>query len=141
VAKSNIFVNTPSETKYFYQDLDMTGGRLNGANSYTVTFPKGQLPPVRGFWSLTLYNRHHFFEPNEIKRYSVGTKSRSLKIAADGSLTIYVQATPPPGDQRENWLPAPKGEDFSLYVRAYWPEPPARDGRWTPPPVEKVTQH
>ena len=34
VAKSNIFVNTPNETKYFYQDLDSTGGRLNGPSWY-----------------------------------------------------------------------------------------------------------
>jgi hypothetical protein len=32
VAKSNIFVNAPNETKYFYQDLDASGVRLNGAN-------------------------------------------------------------------------------------------------------------
>src|SRR6478609_7944788 len=79
-AKANILVNSPNETKYFYQDLDMNGGRLNGANRYTVTFPKDQTPPVNGFWSLTLYNEHHFFAPNEIKRYSIGTKNKALKI-------------------------------------------------------------
>ena len=26
VAKSNILVNAPNETKYFYQDLDVAGG-------------------------------------------------------------------------------------------------------------------
>jgi hypothetical protein len=31
-AKSNIPVNTPAETKYFYQDLDADGTRLNSAN-------------------------------------------------------------------------------------------------------------
>ena len=41
VAKSNILVNAPNETKYFYQDLDAAGARLNGRNRYTVTFPKG----------------------------------------------------------------------------------------------------
>jgi hypothetical protein len=49
VAKSNIFVNKPNETKYFYQDLDSSGQRLNGRNSYTVTFAKDQVPPVKGF--------------------------------------------------------------------------------------------
>jgi hypothetical protein len=135
VAKSNIFVNKPSETKYYYQDLDTGGQRLNGTNRYTVTFAKGQTPPVDGFWSLTLYNRHHFFEPNDIKRYSVGTKSKALKPNEDGSLTIHVQANPPPEDQRANWLPAPKSGDFSLYIRAYWPRTPVIDGSWTPPPV------
>jgi hypothetical protein len=117
VAKSNILVNSPNETKYYYQDLDATGARLNGANRYTVTFPKDQTPPVNGFWSLTLYNEHHFFAPNELKRYSLGTKNKALKYNSDGSLTVYVQADAPPEAQRSNWLPAPKGGDFSLYVR------------------------
>jgi hypothetical protein len=108
VAKSNIFVNKPNETKYFYQDLDASGARLNGATRYTVTFGKDQLPPVKGFWSLTLYNQHHFFSPNAINRYSLGTKNKDLSLAADGSLTIYVQADEPSDPaQRANWLPAP----------------------------------
>jgi hypothetical protein len=138
VGKSNIFVNKPNETKYFYQDLDQGSQRLNGANRYTVTFAKDQTPPVRGFWSLTLYNEHHFFAPNDIKRYSVGTKTRSLKYNDDGSLTIYVQADPPPEAQRGNWLPAPKGADFSLYMRSYWPKVEITNGSWTPPPVVRA---
>jgi hypothetical protein len=54
VARSNILVNAPNETNYYYQDLDLTGARLNGAKRYTVTFAKAQTPPVNGFWSLTL---------------------------------------------------------------------------------------
>jgi hypothetical protein len=137
VAKSNIMVNSPEETKYFYQDLDADGARLNSANRYTVTFPKGGTPPVNGFWSLSIYNEHHFFVANEINRFSVGTKNKGLKTAPDGSLTIYVQAEAPTDPvQHANWLPAPKG-DFSLYVRAYWPRKAATDGTWTPPPVVK----
>jgi hypothetical protein len=137
-AKSNILVNSPNETKYFYQDLDETGARLNGANRYIVTFPSGQTPPVNGFWSLTLYNEHHFFVPNELKRYSLGTKNKTLAKNPDGSLTLYVQADPPPEAQRANWLPSPKAGDFSLYVRAYWPKAAVIDGTWTPPPVQRA---
>ncbi len=137
-AKSNILVNSPNETKYFYQDLDAAGARLNGANLYTVTFAKDQTPPVHGFWSLTLYNEHHFFAANDLKRYSLGTKNKTLKTNPDGSLTIHVQAEAPPEDQQANWLPAPKGADFTLYVRAYWPKTPVVDGSWTPPAVEKL---
>jgi hypothetical protein len=139
VAKSNILVNAPNETKYLYQDLDAAGGRLNGANRYTVTFANGETPPVDGFWSLTLYDEHHFFVPNEIKRYSLGTKNKGLKYSPDGSLTIYVQATPPPEAQHANWLPAPKGADFSLFLRAYWPKVGMLAGSWTPPPVAKLS--
>jgi hypothetical protein len=138
VAKSNILVNAPSETKYFYQDLDITGARLNGADRYTVTFAKDQTPPANGFWSLTLYNEHHFFAPNELKRYSLGTKNKTLKYNPDGSLTLYVQAEAPPEVQRANWLPAPKSGNFSLYIRAYWPKTPVIDGSWTPPAVQRM---
>jgi hypothetical protein len=138
VAKSNILVNAPLETKYFYQDLDASGARLNSANRYTVTFAKDQTPPVDGFWSLTLYNAEHFFAPNDLKRYSVGTKNKTLVADADGSLTIYVQADPPPEAQRANWLPAPKDSEFSLYMRAYWPKTAIIDGSWTPPAVMKA---
>jgi hypothetical protein len=138
VAKSNIFVNKPNETKYFYQDLDVTGVRLSGSKRYTVTFAQGQLPPVQGFWSLTLYNEHHFFAPNAIKRYSVGTKNKDLKLDADGSLTIYVQSDAPAESKRSNWLPSPAGEDFSLYIRTYWPMAAITEGQWTPPAVSVV---
>ncbi len=138
VAKSNIFVNKPSETKYFYQDLDAKGTRLNGAKRYAVTFAKDQLPPVKGFWSLTLYNQHHFFVPNAIKRYSLGTKNKDLRSNDDGSLTIYVQSEAPEEPHRSNWLPSPPSEDFSLYIRAYWPTDGITDGTWIPPAVVVV---
>lgn len=138
VAKSNIFVNSPQETKYYYQDLDAAGERLDGSRRYTVTFQKDQTPPVHGFWSLTLYGETHFFVPNEIGRYSVGTKNQDLQRAGDGSLTIYVQPdAPADAKQRANWLPSPKDGGFSLYVRAYWPKTPVIDGSWTPPAVER----
>jgi hypothetical protein len=137
VAKSNIFVNLANETRYFYQDLDAAGERFNGGKKYTVTFPKGQLPPVKGFWSLTLYNEHHFFTPNDLKRYSLGTKNKGLKFNDEGSLTLYVQADPPEESKHANWLPAPKGE-FSLYIRCYWPDVAIAEGKWTPPAVERV---
>jgi hypothetical protein len=139
VAKSNILVNSPNETKYFYQDLDASGARLNNSNRYTVTFAKDGTPPVNGFWSLSIYNEHHFFIANPINRFSVGTKNKDLKLDSDGSLTIYVQTeAPTDAVQLANWLPAPRG-DFSLYVRAYWPKTPVTDGSWTPPAVQRVS--
>lgn len=132
VSKSNMYVNRPEETRYFYLDLDSTGERLNGSHRYTVTFKTP--PPVNGFWSLTMYNEHHLFEPNKLNRFSLGTKNKSLKTNADGSLTIYVQNDSPGPDKESNWLPAPKG-DFSLYTRTYWPKPEVNEGKWAPPPA------
>lgn len=84
-----------------------------GSNTYELTFATGQEPPVNGFWSLTMYNEHHFFHPNALKRYSLGTKNKTLKRNADGSLTLYAGAKSPGADKESNWLPAPDGT-FSL---------------------------
>ena len=58
---------------------------MNGGSRYAVIFVAGQLPPVNGFWSLTVYNKEHLFEPNKLNRFSLGTKSKSMKPDSDGS--------------------------------------------------------
>lgn len=135
-ARSNMFDNRPNETQYFYTDRDAQGAQLNGAHTYSVTFPAGQTPPVKGFWSLTLYNDKHLFSPNTLNRYSLGTKNTSLVSNSDGSLTLYAGGKSPGQSREANWLPAPDGA-FSLYIRAYWGEPPILDGSWQPPKVER----
>jgi hypothetical protein len=136
-AKSNMYDNRPEETKYIYTDDDSQGRLLNGGNTYAITFAKGQVPPVRGFWSITLYDEGHFFHPNALGRYSLGTKSKTLKYNSDGSLTLYAGAKSPGKDKQSNWLPAPEGA-FSLYIRAYWADAPILDGSWIPPKVRRV---
>jgi len=136
-ARSNMYDNRPTETQYLYTDNDVNEEQLQGTNLYSITFPAGELPPVNGFWSLTLYNKHHIFETNKLNRYSLGTKSKDLKYNDDGSLTLYAGANAPGGDMDANWLPAP-GETFSLYIRCYWGKEAILDGSWTPPVIELV---
>jgi hypothetical protein len=136
-AKSNMYDNRPEETKYIYTDDDSQGQQLNGQNTYAITFAKGQVPPVKGFWSLTLYDEYHFFHPNALNRYSLGTKNKTLKYNADGSLTLYAGAKSPSDDKESNWLPAPNAP-FSLYMRAYWADKAIIDGSWTPPAVQRI---
>lgn len=136
-AKTNMYDNRPEETKYIYTDNDSEGRQLLGKNLYAVTFPKGQVPPVKGFWSLTLYDEHHFFHPNRLNRYSLGTKNKTLKYDADGSLTLYAGAKSPGKEKESNWLPSPNGT-FSLYLRAYWPDEAILKGQWKPPAVRQM---
>ncbi|MFI7525621.1 DUF1254 domain-containing protein [Nocardia salmonicida] len=137
LARSNMFENAPQETKYIFTDTDIEANQLDGSYGYTVTFPAGQLPPVDGFFSLTLYNKHHFYYENELSRYSLGTKNTDLHYGPDGSLTLYAGNRLPTGAPETNWLPAP-AEEFSLYIRAYWPQQPILDGTWQPPEIERV---
>ncbi len=96
------------------------GAKYNGANKYVMHFAKGELPPVDGFWSLTMYNEQFFFVANPINRYSISARN-SLKSNADGSTDLYIQNVSPGKDKESNWLPAPAG-DFTLMLRLYWPK-------------------
>jgi hypothetical protein len=135
-SRSNMFDNRPTETQYFYTDGESNGEKLVGSNNYKVTFKAGELPPVYGFWSMTMYNEHHFFYPNQLKRYSLGTKNTTLKYEEDGSLVLYAGTKSPGEDKESNWLPAPEG-DFSLYLRAYQGKAGITEGIWIPPVIEK----
>lgn len=137
IAKSNIFTNHYKESAYFYQYRDVEGERLNGSeNGYTITFGKNELPPVNGFWSITLYDKSHFFYQNELKRYSLGTKNKSLKYNKDGSLTVYFQHERPAEEFVSNWLPAP-ADKFAVTIRAYWPQESIINGEWNAPGIDR----
>ena len=67
-----------------------------------------RLPPVRFFWSATMYDLpHRLLVANPIQRYSLGSRSKDLVYEADGSLTIYIQAESPGCGKETNWLPSP----------------------------------
>ncbi|WP_420811247.1 DUF1214 domain-containing protein [Desulfosediminicola ganghwensis] len=48
-------------------------------------FEKGQLPPVDGFWSLTMYDKDLFLAPNQIDRYNL-SQSDDFIYNQDGSV-------------------------------------------------------
>jgi len=111
----------------------------SGAKRYVMHFDKGTLPPVKGFWSLTMYDAAYFFVDNPLNRYTLSQRD-ALKPNADGSVDLYIQNASPGKDKEANWLPAPPGK-FILMMRLYWPNesnPSIIDGTWTIPPVRKV---
>jgi Protein of unknown function (DUF1214) len=50
------------------------GEPLSGKNRYVLRFPKGQTPPVTGFWSITLYDEQGFAVENALQRYAIGDR-------------------------------------------------------------------
>jgi len=137
IAKYGLGANLNSEALYPNTTLDRQGRPLSGRHFYVVTFPAGELPPVRSFWSLTMYDTNRFLVPNPIGRYTVGDRSAGLKYGRGRSLTIYVSHRAPAKRLQSNWLPAPAGH-FSLYLRLYEPKAAATNGRWQPPTVSRV---
>jgi hypothetical protein len=131
--------NRPQDAVYPTSQKDAEGKAYDGAHKYVMRFPKGQLPPVRGFWSLTMYDANYFFVNNPLNRYSISAR-QSLKTNPDGSTDLYIQNESPGKDKESNWLPAPK-DKFILMLRMYWPNeksPSIIDGSWKIPPVKKV---
>ncbi|HSV57991.1 MAG TPA: DUF1254 domain-containing protein [Variovorax sp.] len=136
VALVGLGANLPADAIYPHAVNDVDGKPLSGANRYVVRFPKGQLPPVKAFWSITAYNAKQNFVQNPINRYAIGDRD-TLKREADGSLTIYVQKDSPGKARESNWLPVP-ADSFNLFTQLYWPTPAIADGNWKMPPVERV---
>ena len=133
--------NRQNDAVYPYTQVDGNGEKLTGANKYTLTFPKGRVPPVNAFWSITMYeiDQGWWFVPNPLNKFTVSPRN-GLKYNEDGSLTLYFQNESPGKDQEANWLPAPKGE-FIPMMRMYWPKdqaPSVLDGTWSPPAVVRL---
>lgn len=123
--------------------VDGAGAKLDGRNSYALTFKKGEAPPINdlGFWSITMYQIDNglWFYPNKLDRLTLSTRNRFV-YNDDGSLTLYFQHESPGADKEANWLPAPAAP-FALTLRMYLPNrtpPSILDGSWGPPPVVKA---
>ena len=132
--------NRPQDAVYPTSRADAEHRKYSGAHKYVMNFPKGHLPPVEGFWSLTMYDSEYFFVKNPIDRYSVSPR-QNLQSNPDGSTDLYIQKDSPGKDKESNWLPAPSG-DFILMLRMYWPnetDPSIINDTWAPPAVRKVS--
>ena len=131
--------NRPQDAIYPTSEGPTLLGSYTGEKKYVMHFPKGQLPPANGFWSLTMYDKDYFFVANPLNRYSISAR-QNLKANADGSVDLYIQNESPGADKESNWLPAPK-DKFILMMRLYWPKttpPSILDGSWKIPQVKAV---
>jgi hypothetical protein len=132
--------NRPQDAVYPTSEGPDIVQKYSGAKKYVLHFDKGQLPPVDGFWSLTMYDGSYFFVPNPINRYTVSQRNK-FAANADGSVDLYIQNESPGKAKEQNWLPAPK-DKFILMMRLYWPKetpPSLLDDTWKIPGVKEVS--
>jgi hypothetical protein len=87
--------------------------------------------PVDGFWSITVYNKDGFMEPNPQGAYSLN--SVTAKKDASGSYTIQFGGC---GEAVRNCLPITPGWNYT--VRLYRPQKPLLDGSWKFPDAQPV---
>jgi len=128
----------PPEEAMYLTALAPDGRRLFGGDgAYRVRFATGGLPPVKAFWSLTMYEAtpegQFFLTDNPVHRYAIGDRTAGLTPDPDGGLTLWISRTDPGGARSANWLPAPAKGPYSMVLRLYLPKPEAISRAWTPP--------
>jgi hypothetical protein len=95
--------------------------------AYQLTFRD---VPVDAFWSVTVYNKEGFLDPNDQDAYSVNSLTGTAND--DGSYTIHFGGDP----GSTNHLPIAEGWNYS--VRLYQPQKAILDGTWKFPEVKPV---
>lgn len=140
-AKAGIYGNDAAEAMYPMIKALADGTPLDGSkHRYTLTFAKGQMPPVNAFWSVTMYDGNtQLLIQNPLNRYLINSPMLpGMKKNPDGSLTLYIQKDSPGKDKEANWLPSPDGPIY-MVMRLYWPKTkppsilPPGNGNWSPP--------
>lgn len=131
--------NLPEQAVYQTWAADSDGKPLDTSKSnYTVTFAPGGLPHAKYFWSITMYSLpERLLVPNSIERYSIGSQTKGLKTAADGSVIIYIQKDSPGPEKEANWLPAPDAPFFAVQ-RVYGPGEAERTAKWKAPAMKRT---
>ena len=95
--------------------------------AYQLTFSD---VPVDAFWSVSLYNKEGFFDPNDQDAYSVNSLTGTAN--EDGSFTIHFGGDP----GSVNHLPIAEGWNYT--VRLYQPQKEILDGTWKFPEVKPM---
>ena len=94
---------------------------------------------AKSFWSVTLYDEHFNLvlqrsRPLLLRRQGAGPDLRQGRLAGD----LHPAGHSPQVDKAANWLPSPKGKDFNLFLRTYFPGPTLLDQSYAAPAVVKV---
>ena len=141
-AKLGLYGNSKQDALYFGYFVDANHQPLDASkSSYELHFAKGDLPPTKAFWSLTMYDgKTQLLVANPLKRYLLNsTTLKSYKYGADGSLTLYISNTNPGPAKQPNWLPAPDGPFYAVF-RVYLPGEAVLDGTWKKPQMQPTAR-
>jgi hypothetical protein len=136
IAFCGLGANLREDTVYPTAYSDQEDQPLTGKHRYVLHFAKEQLPPVKAFWSLTMYNKDGFLVSNPVAHYALEDRD-PLKYNTDGFRDLYLQRQSPGPEKEANWLPA-RADDFNVTLRLCWPGKAILDGAWTPPPIKSV---
>jgi hypothetical protein len=120
---------------YLMTIRDKQGQFLDGSADYRLSVPAN--PPVRLYWSATIYDRATHAFIRDQKTLSRSSLSPGIQKNADGSVDVHFGPKAPPGKE-SNWVPTNAGGRFEVFFRFYGPEKPLFDKSWVLPDIERI---
>ncbi|MHC2333592.1 DUF1254 domain-containing protein [Bradyrhizobium sp. USDA 4454] len=120
---------------YLMSSKARDGEAFDGGGTYRLTVPAN--PPVKHYWSATVYDRETHALVRNMPRASRASISDGIETNADGSVDVYFGPKAPQGKEA-NWVPTDPNRKFELLFRLYGPEKPLFDHSWKLPDVERV---
>jgi hypothetical protein len=118
-------LNPPNEALYLFPSLTTNDGKI----VHKLTMKD---IPVDGFWSISVYNKDGYFQPNDLNVNSVNNVTG--KKADDGSITVQFGGCS--ADGPDNCIPITEG--WNYIVRLYRPRAEAVNKTWTLPDAAPV---
>jgi hypothetical protein len=120
---------------YLMTISDKDGHSFAGGSTYRLNVPAN--PPVKLYWSATVYDRATHAVIREQKWFSRASTTPGLQKNADGSVDVYFGPQAPAGKD-SNWVPTNAHGQFEVLFRFYGPEKPLFDKIWKLPDIEKT---
>lgn len=114
---------------------DKDGKPFDGDSNYLLNVPAR--PPVRLYWSATVYDRATHALIREMPKSAVSSLTPGLMKNADGSMDVYFGPKMPAGKEA-NWVPTKIDGGFEVMFRFYGPEKPLFDRAWKLPDIAKA---
>ena len=125
------------EGQYYLMTIkDKDGNSLDGSATYRLHVPPN--PPVRLYWSATVYDRATHALIRDMKWSSRSSNTPGLQKNADGSADVYFAPKAPAGKD-SNWVPTNARGGFEVLFRLYGPEKSFFEKKWILPDIEKVS--
>jgi len=123
-------------SKYAAAYLDVEGNPFDGSKTYRINVPAN--PPVKDFWSFTLYdNQTRAMLQTDQQFPGIDSNKSGLIQNNDGSYDIYIGPAAPEG-QENNWIQTIPGKGWNTLFRLYGPLEPWFDKTWRPGDPELV---
>ena len=105
IAKHYWGPNVAAESVYPVARTASDGRPLTGAKDYVIHLPADNLPPVKAFWSYTVYGADSFFVANPINRYSLSGNIPTCPLIPTVPSISYLSQISPPGRERGQLAP------------------------------------